>query len=95
MGMRTSPSGTGPAVPYRATFSITTQGSSSKMHELRSPLASAGVDGTTTLSPGMWASQPSSVWEWVAPDPIPPNTAVLTVRGTDSRPPDMNRALAA
>ena len=74
---------------------MNTQGSSSKMHEVSRPLASAGVLGTTTLSPGTWASHASRVWEWVAPDPIPPNTAVRRVSGTWSSPPDMNRALAA
>ena len=65
------------------------------MHEVSRPLASAGVLGMTTLSPGTWASHASRVWEWVAPDPIPPNTAVRRVSGTWSSPPDMNRALAA
>ncbi len=65
------------------------------MQEVSRPLASAGVAGTTTFSPGMWASQASRVWEWVAPEPIPPKTAVRRVSGTESSPPDMKRALAA
>ena len=64
------------------------------MQAVSSPLASAGVDGTTTLSPGTWATHASRVCEWVAPEPIPPKTAVRRVRGTCSSPPDMNRALA-
>ena len=56
------------------------------MHDVSSPLASAGVLGTTTFSPGTWASHASRVWEWVAPEPIPPNTAVRTVSGIGAAP---------
>lgn len=65
------------------------------MQEVSRPIASAGVLGTTTFKPGMCASQLSRVWEWVAPEPMPPNTAVRTVSGMARRPPDMNRDLAA
>ena len=65
------------------------------MHEVSRPLASAGVDGTTTFRPGTWASHASSDCEWVAPELSPPKTAVRRVSGAPSSPPDMNRALAA
>src|SRR3989304_3743032 len=54
-----------------------TTGSSSRMALLSSPLASAGVAGVTTLSPGTWANIASRFCEWVEagwgppPRPLP------------------------
>jgi hypothetical protein len=64
-------------------------GLSSRMALLSSPLASAGVAGITTLSPGMWAYQLSNAWECCeascnADPPGPRNTA-----GTPTWPFDM------
>src|SRR5213594_3338598 len=46
---------------------MNTTGLSSRMALLRRPLASAGVAGMTTLSPGTWAYQLSNDWECWAP----------------------------
>ena len=47
-------------------------GFGSSIDETRSPLASAGVDGQTTLSPGMWAKELSGFCEWNGPPEKPP-----------------------
>ena len=52
-------------------------------------MASAGVEGTATFSPGTCISQPSSDWECWAPNWRPPPTEVRMVMGTLVRPPDM------
>ena len=54
-GTRYSPSGTSPFQPYMHLRFEEDTGLSSRMAVLRSPLASAGVAGATTLRPGMWA----------------------------------------
>ena len=56
IGTLSSPSGYGP-LPSRYSFfgSRIRTGSGSATAEARSPLMSAGVDGTSTLSPGTWA----------------------------------------
>ena len=55
--------------------------------DLSRPLASAGVAGATTLSPGKWAKITSGVWEWVAANCLPPPEVVRTTRGTLNCPP--------
>ena len=44
----------------------------SSIEEIKSPLASYGVDGTTTLSPGVWQKYASPDWLWYSPPRIPP-----------------------
>ena len=52
-----SSSGTGPLVANIILSSKKTTGLSSRIADLRRPLASYGVEGTTTLTPGTWATQ--------------------------------------
>ena len=53
MGIRNSSSdGTSPVLPYKISFSRNTTGLLSRMALLSRPLASAGVEGATTLRPG-------------------------------------------
>ena len=59
------------------------------MADKSSPLASAGDDGMTTLSPGTCANQASSMSECCAPVPLPAPVAVRIVIGTLVSPPDM------
>ena len=49
----------------------------------------------TTLSPGMWVSHASRLWECWAPARPPEPPWVRRTIGTDSWPPDMKCALAA
>ena len=49
----------------------------------------AGVLGTTTLSPGTWVSQASSMSECWAPNCMPPPAEQRKVTGTCVCPPDM------
>jgi hypothetical protein len=58
------------------------------------PTTSAGVDGATTLRPGIIMHQFSTDWECWAPKRLPPPLAVRTTTGTDTWPPVMYRALA-
>jgi hypothetical protein len=60
-----------------------------------SPLASAGLDGITTLSPGVWAYQASWLWECWAAAPVPDPNGSRTTMGTLTAPPSMNHTLAA
>ena len=72
-----------------------TTGSSDRMELLRSPLASAGVEGMTTVRPGTWAYQASSRCEWVAArQPAIPEDPRKTI-GTENWPPLMYRMFAA
>src|SRR3972149_1581868 len=57
------------------------------------PLASAGVDGITTVSPGIWANQDSKVCEWVAAS-CPQPAGVRTTSGIVICPPNMKRIFA-
>ncbi len=70
-------------------------GLSSRTAETIIPLASAGVAGMTTLSPGVWASHASRLWECCAAAPSPAPAAVVMVSGTLTDPPYMNFILAA
>src|SRR3546814_11968741 len=65
------------------------------MHEVRSPFWSAGLDGTTTFSPGTCARHASYMSECWPPNPPPEPLIVRIVRGTPLSPPDMKRILAA
>ena len=56
---------------------------------------SAGVDGMTTLSPGMWASSASRLWECWLPDERPAPNWVRTVSAICAAPPVMNGIFAA
>ena len=49
-------------------------------------LASAGVEGTTTLSPGIAIAQASMLWECCAPNRTPPPLAVRITRGRATWP---------
>ena len=64
----TSPSGTSPLVAYSALGSSTITGSSSRTAAANSPMMSTGVDGTTTLRPGIDAAQVSTLCECWAPN---------------------------
>ena len=59
------------------------------------PPASAGVEGTTTLSPGMCASQPHRLCSCCPPSPYPPPQASRTTRGACQWPPENVSSLAA
>ena len=48
------------------------------------PLASLGVDGATTLSPGACSIQASGFCEWKGPPENPPPEGSRTVMGTAS-----------
>ncbi len=66
-----------------------TTGLGSRIALLRSPLASCGVAGAITVSPGTWQNQASRLCEcwaanWWAALPGPRMTS-----GTESCPPDM------
>ena len=56
---------------------------------------SAGVDGMTTLSPGMWASSASRLCECWLPEERPAPNWVRTVSAISAAPPVMNGSLAA
>ncbi len=54
---------------------------------------SAGVDGMTTVSPGMWASSASRLWECWLPEERPAPNWVRTVSAISAAPPVMNGQL--
>ena len=56
---------------------------------------SAGVEGITTVSPGMWASSASRLCECWLPDERPAPNWVRTVSAISAPPPVMNGSLAA
>ena len=83
MGTRKSSlSGTSPFTWYSVACSMKNTGSSSRMADFSSPLASAGVPGATTFRPGKWAQMASGVCEWVAPSCRPPPPTVRRTMGT-------------
>src|SRR5579875_2064060 len=84
--MLNSSTGTAPRVPSSAPVSMKSTGSSSKMAVVSSPLASAGVAGTATLSPGMCMNHASSVCPWVAPVPMPIPPSVRSEDGCGEQP---------
>ena len=56
---------------------------------------SAGVEGMTTLKPGMCASSASRLWECWLPEERPAPNWVRTVSAISAAPPVMNGSLAA
>jgi hypothetical protein len=66
-----------------------TTGLSSRIAALRSPFASAGVDGTTTFKPGMWLGQACSDCECCAAERSDWPIVVRITSGTFQPPPDM------
>lgn len=64
------------------------------MADLRSPLASAGVAGITTLSPGTWAAQASRLPECCGPAFRPAPMCVRSTSGRRTWPPNMYRIFA-
>ena len=60
-----------------------------------SPYVSAGVDGMTTVSPGMCASSASRLCECWLPDERPAPNCVRTVSAICAAPPVMNGSFAA
>ena len=68
---------------------MNTHGSSSSMQASSRPLASYGVDGKATLSPGVCMRIASSDWLCWAPMGVPPTMFTRIVIGTGVRPPDM------
>ncbi len=62
---------------------------------MSSPLASYGVDGQATFSPGTWVNHASSECECCAASwwPAPPGIRITS--GTETWPPNMYRILAA
>ena len=59
------------------------------------PYVSAGVDGMTTLNPGMWASSASRLCECWLPEDRPAPNWVRTVSAISALPPVMNGSFAA
>src|SRR4051812_33434837 len=90
----TSPS-TSPFIEYRRLCSKNNTGLSSRIAAFSSALASAGVDGATSLSPGMPWNQATGVCEWIAPKRPPPPTIERTVSGTLARSLEMYQYFAA
>ena len=88
-GMAYSPSGTGPLSPYIILSSKKTTGLSSRIAVTSSPLASAGVEGSATLSPGTWAGHACRLWLCCAADRRVAPIVVRMTMGTRSLPPDM------
>ena len=71
-----------------------TTGSGSRTEAAINPTTSAGVEGATTLSPGIIMHQFSTAWECWAPNRTPPPLAVRTTTGMVTWPPVMYRVLA-
>ncbi len=81
-----SPSGTSPLLAYRTFGSTTITGSGSRTAAANSPIMSAGVDGTTTLRPGIAIAQLSTLCECWAPNRTPPPLAVRITSGSETCP---------
>ncbi len=95
IGIRYSSVGTAPLSPYINSDSIKMTGSLSRMEVFNSPLASYGLDGTTTFSPGVLANQFSKFCECcelsIPAFPVGPRNTI----GTLNCPPDIDIILAA
>ena len=63
IGRMYSSSGTSPLSPYICSLSINITGSSSLIAAFKRPLASYGLEGTTTFKPGQLANQLSKACE--------------------------------
>ena len=61
---------------------------SSRMALFSSPLASAGVEGATTFSPGTLRIQASRLWECCSAAPVPEPAAARSTIGTEAWPPN-------
>ena len=89
-GMRkSSSSGTGPESLYIILSSKKSTGLSSRIAVLSRPLASRGVAGMATLSPGMWAKSACKLCECCAAEERPAPIDSRIVSGTLHWPPDM------
>src|SRR5690606_7498966 len=94
-GMVYSSSGTSPLSPYICSDSIKITGSLSLMADLSNPLASFGLEGTTTFRPGQLAYQLSKACECVAPNWPAEAVGPRKTIGQLNCPPDICRILAA
>src|SRR5690606_34593812 len=94
-GIVYSPSGVSPLSPYICSDSIKITGSSSLMADFSKPLASLGLEGTTTLSPGQLAYQLSKAWECVAANCPAEAVGPRNTMGQLNCPPDICLILAA
>ena len=90
----TSPSGTWPLVAINDLCSKKTTGSGSLIEAAINPTTSSGVDGATTLRPGIIMHQFSTLWLCCAPKRDPPPLAVRMTIGIVNWPPVMYRLLA-
>ena len=54
----------------------------SRIAAISRPLASAGVAGATTFSPGVWTNQASGFWLWNGPERSPPSLGARITQGT-------------
>ena len=66
-----------------------TTGLSSRIAVFQSPLASKGVDGRATFSPGTWLTQACRLWLCCAAERRVAPRVVRTTIGTFNLPPDM------
>ena len=89
-----SPSGTSAFVPISALCSKNTTGSGSRIAAAISPTMSSGVEGATTLRPGIIIAQFSTLWECCAPKRTPPPFAVRITSGKLTWPFVMYRLFA-
>ncbi len=81
-----SPSGTSPLVASSAFEAQKTTGSGSRIEAAMRPMTSAGVDGATTLRPGIAIAQFSTLWLCWAPKRRPAPFAVCRTSGSDTWP---------
>ncbi len=88
-GMTNSPSGTSPLIRQSILSSMKTTGLSSRIAAFSNPFASRGVDGSTTLRPGTWATHAWRLWLCCAADLRVAPSVVRSTSGTISFPPDM------
>src|SRR4051812_40271914 len=88
-GIKKSPSGTSPLLPYIDSFSKKITGSSSRIAVFNNPFASAGDVGTTTFSPGTCVYNASTDHECVAASCCPGPEMPRKTTGTLNCPPDI------
>ena len=67
---------------------MNTTGLWSRMADFSRPLASAGVEGMTTLSPGTWQTHASRLCECCSAAPVPEPPGVRSTMGTETWPPN-------
>ena len=85
-GTTCSPSGTSPLVASSAFDAQKMTGSGSRIEATIRPRTSAGVDGATTLSPGIAIAQFSIAWLCWAPNRSPAPFAVWITSGNETWP---------